>query len=861
MKKVLSLLWTFLCFAALPVMAQVVTTTPVTVTQSTKGITITFHADGGNRGMMGVASTTPVYAHTGVITSASKDNTDWKHASDWNTNDPKYKMTYVKANTWKLDIPDIRTFYGITDASEQVKQLVFVFRTGDRSKEAKNATGANIVVEVFPDGFPSSTAKSYPGGTPEMGPVTNADGTVTFCLGAPEKTNVLLVGSWNNYAVTPSQLMNYQDKDGVRYFWTNVAGLNDGKDYIYYYIIDGAIQNGDPYGHLVLDPWNDKSIPSTVFPNLPAYPTSQLTDVPVTVYNSARESYDWTVKDFKGVKQSDLLIYEILIRDFAGTNAQAKGDGTVNRIMQPVQALTRLGYDSPLDYIKGLGVNAIELMPVMEFSGNNSWGYNPNFYFAPDKAYGTPDDYKRLIDEAHKRGLAVILDVVFNQSDNMHPWYNMYSQTSPCRFFNGSAPHDYNVFNDWNQDYDLVHRQWCDVLDYWMTEYKVDGFRFDLVKGLGDSNSYGTAYNAATNTYATPSAANTDKYNATRVKRMKALRDHIILTNPDAYFINEDLATAQEENEMAADGEINWANINNAACEYAMGYLNNASLDRFYAPLDGDRTWGSTVSYAESHDEERVAYKARTYGVTEVKKNIETLTRRLGSLAAQMIIAPGAHMIWQFEELGADQSTKSSNGDNNTSPKKVLWSNLSNENYAGLFQTYASICAVRSAYPYMFGKDAACKVSLSSQTARYISLASGDSELYLVVNPAVTGSAIVMPYHAKTGAAVNLADGYELLASSYNTTPTATSKGVELLGGGFAIYGKSLQSGIDDIIMPESGKRPEVDVTDGIIIPRGEYTTFTIHSLAGMSMPVGSQLAPGLYIVTVDGSSVKVSVR
>lgn len=865
MKRILSTLWTFLSLAALPVVAQVVTTTPVTVTQSTKGITITFHADGGNRGMMGIASTTPVYAHTGVITSASKDNTDWKHATDWNTNNPKYKMTYVKANTWELEIPDIRTFYGITDASEQVKQLAFVFRTGDRTKEGKNATGANIVVEVFPDGFPSSTAKTYPGGSPEMGPVTNADGSVTFCLGAPDKTNVLLVGSWNNYAITSSQLMNYQDKDSIRYFWTDMTGLNDGKDYIYYYIIDGAIQNGDPYGHLVLDPWNDKSISSTVFPNLPVYPKAQLTDVPVTVYNSARESYDWTVKNFKGVKQSDLLIYELLIRDFTGTVGQARGNGTVNQIMQPVQALTRIGYDSPLDYLKGLGVNAIELMPIMEFSGNNSWGYNPNFYFAPDKAYGTPDDYKKLIDEAHKRGMAVILDVVFNQSDNMHPWYNMYSQTSPCRFYNGSAPHDYNVFNDWNQDYSLVFRQWCDVLDYWLTEYKVDGFRFDLVKGLGDSDSYGTTYYPATNTYASPSAGNTNKYNATRVKRMKALRDHILLTNPDAYFINEDLATAQEENQMAADGEINWANVNNEACEYAMGYLDKASLDRFYAPLDGGRTWGSTVSYAESHDEERAAYKAKTYGVSEVKGNTssatKTLMRRLGSLAAQMIISPGAHMIWQFEELGAAQSTKNASGDNDTAPKNVLWNNLTNNNYEGLLHTYSAICSVRSSYPYMFGEDTACKVSLSSKTSRYISLAYGESELYLVVNPAVSGSASVIPYHAKTGAAVNLSNGYELLASSYDITPAATSNGAELLGGGFAIYGKSLKSGVDDIIVSETVKRPEIEVTDGIITPRGEYSTFTIHSLTGMSMPTDAKLTPGLYIVTVDGSSVKVSVR
>lgn len=70
-----------------------------------------------------------------------------------------------------------------------------------------------------------------------------------------------------------------------------------------------------------------------------------------------------------------------------------------------------------LDYLKELGVNAVEVMPIMEFDGNDSWGYNPNFYFATDKAYGTKTDYQQFVDECHKRGMAVILDIVFN-----HTW-------------------------------------------------------------------------------------------------------------------------------------------------------------------------------------------------------------------------------------------------------------------------------------------------------------------------------------------------------------------------------------------------------------------------------------------------------
>lgn len=849
MKKILSTLVALTCLAVMPAASQTVTTTPATVTRSATGIVITFHADGGNKGLMGVASSTPVYAHTGVITSLSKSVSDWKYAPTWGDNDAKYRLTYVKANTWSLTIPDVRTYYGITDPTETVEKLMFVFRTADGSREGKTATGGDITVEIFPDNFPSSKTAAYPGGSPEMGPKKNADGSVTFCLGAPGKSNVLLVGSWNDYAVTPSQVMDYQDVDGIRYFHTTVASLADGKDHMYYYIVDGSTQVGDPYGRLILDPWNDGLIPSDVFPDTPAYPSAKIANVPVAVYNSAREDYDWNVTSFKGVKQSDLIIYELLLRDFTGTEGQAKGDGTVAKAMEK------------LDYLKELGVNAIELLPITEFSGNNSWGYNPNFYFAPDKAYGTPEAYKAFIDGAHERGMAVILDMVFNQSDSQHPWYNMYRQTAPERFFNGSAPHSYNVFNDWNQDYKLMFRQWCDALDYWLTEYKVDGFRFDLVKGLGDSDSYGIAYDAATNTYATPNETATNEYNATRVARMKALRDHIILTRPDVYFINEDLAGAQEETEMAEDGEINWANVNNASCKYAMGVVKEAPLDRFYAPLDGNRPWGSTVSYSESHDEERVAYMAANDKNSLVSGNtnskINTRCLRLGSLAAQMLLSPGAHMIWQFEELAVKESTKNAGG-NNTSPKIVPWSYLNNKNYKGLHDTYADLCHIRSEYAYMFDKDASCRLDLNSVTARYISLVSGTSELYLVVNPAVTSTAEVMPVHPVTGAAVDLS-GYELLAASYNTTPTVSGKGVNLPGGTFAVYGKELKSGISDITTAPAAT-PQFDVTDGIVTPRGDYGTFTIHTLTGTSLPVDTPLVPGLYIITIDGKSMKLKI-
>lgn len=924
MKKLYLLSFAMTLLSGMGMSAQVVTTEPSPVQTDSKNIIVTFHANEGNKGLMGVSSSTKVYAHTGVITNTSKSDTDWQYAPSWGNNAAKYEMTWVATDTWTLTIPDINTYYGITDPSVVVEKLAFVFRDANGNRQGKTASGGDIFVNVLPAGFqlefssdmsskvltsdatvnftatttraadisiyvntPDNTiasasgvttltgstnftaigdytvyavAKSgdeshtktievarvnsaaevpYPGGTPVMGPVTGTDGSVTFCIAAPQKESVILVGSWNDYKISTTSMMNKQTVDGVPYFWTTVSGLEPGKDYIYYFLVDGSKAVGDPYARLVLDPYNDQYIPSTVFPDLIPYPSSQVQNTPVAVYNSKMNDYDWQVTDFKGVPQNDLIVYELLIRDFTGTEGKAEGSGTIAGVL------------SKLDYIQSLGVNAVELLPIMEFNGNNSWGYNTNFYFAPDKAYGTPDDYRLLIDELHKRGIAVILDIVFNQSDGLHPWYMMYDIASNP-FYNGSAPHAYSVLNDWNQDNPIVQQQWHDALAYWLKEYKVDGFRFDLVKGLGNNSSYGATYNASTNTWTNVTDGKTNAYNATRVARMKELHDAMRAVKPDAYFINENLAGAKEENEMAEDSEINWANINEASCQFAMGFNSNASLNRFYAPLDS-RTWGSTVSYAESHDEERMAYKQAKYGATGIKGNIPVSTRRLGSVAAQMLLAPGSHMIWQFQEFGADQTTKKSDGGNNTDPKKVVWSYLDNADRAGLKQSYAELCHIRKDNPEMFAEDVNTTINFNDWNYRTLALTKGDKAIYLFVNPSTSSQANVP-------SPVDLSDSkYKLLSASYNTTPQPTTGAVRIPAGAYAVYGTQDIAGVEDIDI-EASDAPLIYGSTGEIIVEGDCTDVHAYNLAGVEVPL-TGLQAGIYLVKAGSHTVKVVVR
>ena len=907
----------FLLIAAFGLRAQIVTTTPDPLQEKSTGVTVYFHADSplGNMGLAGLASTTAVYAHTGVITS--KSNNEWKYAPTWGDNSAKYRLSYVSANLWKLDIGDIRTYYGITDATEKVERLCFVFRTGDNSKEGKTKSGGDIFVDVADEGFQmnfgisggasailsapteltfsatttekatisisvngtqigsaasattlsasykfsttgswtvtatasngtetitkklnvaypgASTSGTYPGGVPKMGAVRNADGTVTFCLAAPGKSSVVLVPSWDNFQLLDKNVMKYQDYQGQRYFFTTVSGLNDTDYYSYYYMVDATYKVGDPYARLVLDPYSDKWLDSSIWPDMPRYPYDVLDDVVLAVYKAGMDT-DFKFSPFTIPDHSSLVIYELLVRDFTGTNGKADASGTLRKAMERIP------------YLSSLGVNAIELMPVMEFNGNNSWGYNTNFYMAPDKAYGSPRDLKEFVELCHKNGMAVILDIVFNQCDGLHPWYQMYNiESNP--FYNQNAPHDYSVLNDWKQENPLVQQQWKDALKLWLTAYNVDGFRFDLVKGLG------TSYTGGTNAY-----------NKSRVEVMKSLHEAMRQVKPDAIHINENLAGAQEENEMAADGQLNWANINDPACQFAMAYADRSDLSRFLSTKDS-RTAMSTVSYAESHDEERVAYKQKQYGATTVKNSTDVQLKRLAQVAVQMLLTPGPKMIWQFGELGASQTTKNADGGNNTDPKTVVWNLLDQPANKALHDVYSTLCNLRKYNPELFEATAEFVQTGFGNTLgnRIMRLTSGQKEVMAFINTS-TGTALKT---ISTSSTMLNANNCQLIAATngLTTTPTlsgtGTSVSVRLPGNSFAVFATKATSGVDNIVTDgANGSNVTIAGGEGCIVINGEYQSVQVYDLQGR-LQGSLNVRPGLYIVRVDGTVAKVQVR
>ncbi len=457
--------------------------------------------------------------------------------------------------------------------------------------------------------------------------------TVTFVLYDKDKSGVHkdfahVIGDFNNWEPTKDEKSQMHRDNNSGCWWITVTGLDAAKEYAFQYYVGKAgedpIRIADAYSRKILDPSNDKYIPSSTYPDNKTYPAKG--NGIVSVFKIQPDTYNWQVTNFKTPATDNLVIYELLLRDFTE-------QGNINGAIQK------------LDYLKDLGVNAIELMPVQEFDGNDSWGYNPAFYFALDKAYGTDRMYKQFIDECHKRGIAVIFDVVYNHATGANPfakmWWDAKNNKTAANnpYFNVDAPHPFSVFHDFNHESPLVRKFVKRNLEFLLKEYNIDGFRFDLSKGFTQQKSSDDdAFK---------------KYDAKRISYLKEYNNTIKEVKPDAYVILEHFADDREETELSNAGMMVWRNMNWQYGQTAMGYQkDNSDLSGTY--YSTSRPANSLVSYMESHDEERLAYKQIQWGIDPIKTDLNARMQRLETNAAFFFTVPGPKMVWQFGEIGYD---------------------------------------------------------------------------------------------------------------------------------------------------------------------------------------------------------------
>ncbi|MFN0014814.1 MAG: alpha-amylase family glycosyl hydrolase [Saprospiraceae bacterium] len=761
-------------------------------------VTITYDATEGNGALTG---TSPVYAHMGVITNQSSSPSDWKYVkTTWAVADPAGMMTNAGPNLWTKTF-NIRSFFNIP-AGETVLKLAFVFRNTDGSVVGRAAGGFDIFYEVYPDNFGLATLLLTPTTSPVLATlgssipvraaaslsgslrlydngvqVASATGTllettltantgvhtvefvaevgaerdtarfvylvpanlpaqnppagtnyginyvdaqtVRLQLYASGKQVVYLLGDFNNW--TPSEA--YQMRRNVigSLWWIELTGLTPGQPYRFQYLVDGSLRIADPLSTLVLDPWNDGFISPLTYPNLLTYPVGKTNGV-VSVLQTNQPTFNWQAASYVRPKKTDLVVYELLLRDF----------------------LDRHDYTTlldTLDYLDRLGVTAIELMPINEFDGNNSWGYNPAYHKALDKYYGNAESLKRLVDACHQRGMAVIADVVFNQASGSSPLAQLYwdaanNQTAPNNpWFNVKATHDFNVFHDFNHESALTKIYVKNCLQYWLEEFKLDGFRFDLSKGFTQKNTVGNI-------------AAWGNRDPSRITILKDYADFVWGVSPGAYVILEHFADNDEEKELAEYGMMLWGNMHGGYKEVGLGFSAGIGTDLRWVSHK-QRGWNvpHVIGYMESHDEERLAYDCLNFGNTSVPShNVRSpivAMRRLELLTNLLYTVPGPKMLWEFGELGYDYSINyCTNGTVNSNcrldPKPIRWDYFTDPYRHRLYDVTAALLHLRKTQDVFETAD--FQANLGSGQVRTIYLNSPSMNVAVVANVGVTAT-------------------------------------------------------------------------------------------------------------------------
>jgi 1,4-alpha-glucan branching enzyme len=499
---------------------------------------------------------------------------------------------------------------------------------------------------------------------------------ITLLLFAPFKDFVYLIGDFNDWKVETDFYMNrWATGPDDSVWWLTLDNISVGNEYAYQYYVNGSNflgRVGDPFGHKVLDPWNDWEIDDNIYPNLKPYPHGKTVE-PVTTFKTGESPYPWQINDFQKPPLEKLVIYELLIRDFLESHDYKTLRDT-------------------LSYLKSLGVNAIELMPVLEFEGNKSWGYNPAYHLAPDKYYGPPDDLKSFIDSAHANGIAVILDMVLNHAFFTSPLVRLYwdgfnnrpGVNSP--YFNPIPRHPFNVGFDFNHESAATQYFVDRVNHYWLEEFKFDGFRFDLSKGF-------------TQTFTTDDAQ-MRLYDQSRIDILTRMAASIWAFDSTAYVILEHFAENSEETVLSDDGMILWNNMNHDYNEATMGYSSNLTGTSYLS-----RGWDvpHLVSYMESHDEERLMFKNLQHGNSNGDyniKNFPTAIQRIKLAAAFYFTIPGVKMIWQFGELGYDFSINypCMTNDCRTDPKPIRWDYFNDGNRNNLYKVFQALINLKKNY-------------------------------------------------------------------------------------------------------------------------------------------------------------------
>lgn len=478
-----------------------------------------------------------------------------------------------------------------------------------------------------------------PSARPGMGSILYQGGAA-FRVWAPFATEIFVAGSFNSWSATASPLAS----EGNGYWSADVSGAKIGHQYKF------VTRNGDqslwrvnPYAHEVVNSVGNAIIHDADF--------------------------DWTGDDFVTPPWNELVIYEMHVGTF--NDVPGGGPGTFDDVIKR------------LPYLQDTGINAIEIMPVLEFPQDNSWGYNPSHPFAVESSLGGPQGLQRLVKAAHARGIAVIMDVVYNHfgPSDLDLWQ-----------FDGWADgnHGGGIYF-----YDNSRRetQWGPRPDYgraevrqyirdnallWLNKYRVDGLRFDAVsyiRNVGGNNN-------------DPGGDLPDGWSL-----LQRINGEIRGEQPRKIVIAEDLKNNEWITKDAGSGGAGFGSQWEAGFVHPIRQAiitgNDAERDMFgvrdalYHRYNGDAF--QRVIYTESHDEDANGHERVPSEIWPGNAGSYFSKKRSTLGAALVFTAPGIPMIFQGQEFLEDEYFRDED--------PLDWSKL--ETFAGIHWLYYDLIRLR----------------------------------------------------------------------------------------------------------------------------------------------------------------------
>ncbi|MCU0544337.1 MAG: alpha-amylase family glycosyl hydrolase [Oscillatoriaceae cyanobacterium Prado104] len=455
---------------------------------------------------------------------------------------------------------------------------------------------------------------------------------IEFNLFAPYNEGAALIGSFSNWEEIPMQ----KGEDG--YFRTKVD-LEDGV-YQYKFKVrskswflepDAWVEIVDPYATDIDDPTQNGTI--------------RIKDGDRIV-----DTYVWQHDDKPLPTDRELVIYEMHVADFSGGEADPHARGKYEHVVEK------------LDYLVELGVNAIELMPLKEYPGDYSWGYNPRYFFAAESSYGTTEGLKKLIDECHARGIRIIIDGIYNHSEASSPltqidhdyWYH-HAPRDPDN--NWGPEFNYELYDEKLGTYP-ARKFIGDTVRYWIQEFHIDGIRFDAARQIANYDFMHWIVQEAKN--------------AAGPKPFYTVAEHI----PETTSITN------------IDGPMDgcWHDsFYHCILEHICG--DTFDLERLKEVIDCKRQGflGATnvVNYLSNHDHDRVMTELGNRGILD-----EAAFKRAKLGAVLLMTAVGVPLIWMGEEFGEYKGKT-------IEQAKIDWTVLANDSNKNLWEYYKGLIHLR----------------------------------------------------------------------------------------------------------------------------------------------------------------------